>query len=403
MALATGVFKQVAVKRETVYGTAPSVASAQLLRRVTSQIDLKKDTFQSNELRPDFQIADFRHGTRRVKGALNGELSPGTYSDFFAAMVKREFTAGVSTAGASITIAASGQQYTVTRSAGSYLADGFKVGDVVRLSVGTFNAANLNANLMIVALTATVATVQTLNGAALVPEGPISSATVAVQGKKTFIPTTGHTDVSYSIEHWFNDVLKSELFTGVKMDKGSIQLPPTGPATVGFDVVGQNMTPGTARYFTSPNPVSASGVTASVNGLLLINGVPQAIVTGLNFSIDPAFSGDAVVGANVVPNQFAGPINVTGQFTAYFFDTTLRDLFLNETETSLVVVLTTNNTNSADFVSFTFPRIKLNDAAKNDGTGGVVQTFPFQALMNVNGGTGTSSEATTVSIQDTLA
>jgi hypothetical protein len=402
-AAATGIFKQVAIKREVTYGTAPAAASAQLLRRVTSQIDLKKDTFQSNEIRPDFQIADFRHGTRRVKGTLNGELSPGTYSDMFGAMLKRDFVAGASTAGASITVAGSGPTYTLTRAAGSFLTDGFKVGHVLRLSVGTFNAANANNNLLITALTAAVATVQTLNNSALVPEGPIASATVAVQGKTTYIPLTGHTDVSYSLEHWFNDIGRSELFTGVKMDKVAINLPPTGMATAAFDVVGQNMTPALARYFTSPNAITSSGTTAAVNGLLLVNGVPQAIVTGLSLSIDPTFSGDPVVGANVVPNQFAGPVNVTGQFTAYFTDTTLRDLFINETETTLMVVLTTNNTNNADFVAFTLPRIKLNDAAKNDGTGGVVQTFPFQALMNIYGGVGQSSEATTVLIQDTLA
>ena len=43
--------------------------------------------------------------------------------------------------------------------AGDFLTGGFKIGDVIRLSVGTFNALNLNKNLLIVALTATVATV----------------------------------------------------------------------------------------------------------------------------------------------------------------------------------------------------------------------------------------------------
>jgi len=49
------------------------------------------------------------------------------------------------------------------------------------------------------------------------------------------------------------------------------------------------------------------------------------------------------------------------------------------------------------------PRIKLGGQQKNDGSGGIVQTFPFQALLNANGGTGTSSEQTTIVIQDTAA
>lgn len=35
-----------------------------------------------------------RHGTRSAEGSVNGELSPGSYSDFFAALLAREFTTG---------------------------------------------------------------------------------------------------------------------------------------------------------------------------------------------------------------------------------------------------------------------------------------------------------------------
>lgn len=403
MPQATGIYKQVAIKRETVYGTVPAASAAQLLRRVKSEINLSKDTYQSNEIRSDFQVADYRHGVRRVKGSLSGELSPKTYSDQLSAMCKRDFAAVTPIAGASITIAGAGPSYTVTRAAGSFLTDGVKIGDVIRLSVGTFNAANLNKNLWITALTATVATVLVLNGSALVAEGPIATSTVTVYGKKTFIPTTGHTDVSYSIEHWFNDVAQSEVFSGVKFDKAAIQLPPTGMATVNFDVMGQNIVASTSRYFTSPTAVPSTGVVAAVNGLLTINGTQQTVVTGLSLNLDPGFSGDPVVGSNVVPNLFAGPVQVSGQFTAYFTDATLRDLFLNETESSLAVVLTTDNTATADFVGFTLSRIKVGDAAKSDGTGGVVQTFPFTALINNNGGAGTANEQTTLSIQDSQA
>jgi hypothetical protein len=403
MVQATGIYKQVAIKREATYGTIPAAASAQLLRRVQSTIDLQKDTYASNEIRPDMQIADFRHGVRRIKGSLQGELSPKTYSDQLSAMLKRDFTAGASAAAMSLTIAGAAGAWTVTRAAGSYLTDGFKIGDVIRLSVGALNANNINKNLLVYALTATVATCIVLNATTMTAEGPITGCTVAVQGKKTWIPPTGQTDISYSLEHWYNDISQSEVFSGIKFDKAAINLPPTGMATVQFDVIGQNITPAQARYFTSPTAIPSTGVVAAVNGVLVLNGVAQAVVTGLTLSLDPAFSGDPVVGANTVPNQFAGPVTITGQFTAYFTDNTLRDLFINETESSLIVALTTDNTATADVVCFTLPRIKLGGQQKSDGTGGIVQTFPFQALYNVNGGTGIATEQTTILIQDTAA
>ena len=85
MATASGIFKQVKYKAEVTYGTIPAAAASQALRRVTSSLDMTKDTYQSNEIRPDFQMADFRHGTRKVGGSINGELSAKTYADFMAA------------------------------------------------------------------------------------------------------------------------------------------------------------------------------------------------------------------------------------------------------------------------------------------------------------------------------
>ncbi len=404
MTLATGLFKQVKYKLETTFGIIPAASASQLLRRVESTLDMSKDTYPSQEIRSDLQRSDFRHGVRRVKGVLKGELSPKTYSDFIGAAVKKLFAAGVAASGAGITIAAgSGTSWTVTRAAGSYLTDGFKIGDVIRLSVGTFNAANINKNLFITALTATVATITVLNGVAMVAEGPISGSTVTVTGKKTFIPTSGHLDQSFSVEHWYSDLGQSEVFSGCKVDKVDFSLPPTGMATISVDLTGQNETTATAEYFTTPTAVTTTAVLASVNGVLRANGSVIATVTGLSIAIDPAFSGDPVVGSNVVPNLFPGTVHVSGQFTAYFDSATLRDSFLNETEIDLAVVFSADNTAAADFLTLVLPRIKVGGASKNDGQGGIVQTFPFEALINNNGGAGIATEKTTISIQDSAA
>ena len=214
---------------------------------------------------------------------------------------------------------------------------------------------------------------------------------------------TGHTDRSYSIEHYYSDLTQSECFTGCKVDKVALNLPPTGMATIGIDFMGQNMITAASQYFTSPTAASTTSALAAVNGVVRLNGVTAAILTGLSISIDPGFTGDPVVGSNLVPNLFPGSINVTGQATAYFQDVTLRDVFVNETEVDLYCTFTADNTAAADFMAFGLPRIKLGGAAKNDGQGGLVQTMPWRALKNVAGGTGIATEATTISIQDAQA
>ena len=413
MPIAAGLFKQLAYKIETTAGTAPGQSGGQLLRRVQSTVDLSKETYASNEKRTDFQIADFRHGVRKVNGQIQGELSPKTYSDLFGVALKRDFAAITALSSLSLTIAGTGPSYTVTRAAGSWLTDGVKVGDIIRLTTGSLNAANINKNLIVADVTsATVLSVIPLNGSAMAAEGPVTGCGVSWPGKKTFIPTTGHTDKSVSFEHWYSDLGQSELFLGCKMDKIGLSLPPSGIATVNFDVLGLDLADTatkrggvatTTQYFTTPTAISSTGVLAAVNGLLRVAGSTVATITGLTVEVDPTYQGDPVVGANTIPQLFPGKVNVTGQFTAYFDSVTLRDAFVNETEIDLVAAFTTDGSATADFISVALPRIKVGSANKNDGDGGLVQTFSFQALLNTAGGTGVKTERTTFSMQDSQA
>ena len=87
MTIAQGVKKVVSYKKQTGLGSPASGSGGQELRRVTSTINLTKDTYQSNEIRSDQQIADFRHGSKQVTGTLSGELSPGTYKDFLQSVL----------------------------------------------------------------------------------------------------------------------------------------------------------------------------------------------------------------------------------------------------------------------------------------------------------------------------
>ena len=403
MSTASGIYKQVSYKEEVTYGVTPAAAAAQAIRRVTSSLDMTKDTYQSNEIRTDFQMADFRHGQRKVAGAINGELSAKTYSDFMAAALKKAFTATPPITGASITIAGTLGAYTITRAAGSFLADGVKIGDVVRLTAGAFAAGNLNKNIMVTAATATVLTGLTLNGSTLTAEGPIASATVTVAGKKSMIPQSGHTDKSFSIEHWYPDVPTSEIFTGCKVSKIGLGLPPTGMATCNVEFMGKDAVPSATQYFTSPTGITTTGTMASVNGVLRVAGATVANVTGLTIDIAAAQSGEPTVGANTVAFQAAGRVLVTGQLTATFESTALRDAFYNETEISLYAAFTADNSAASDFITFCLPRIKAGGAAKDDGEKTITQTIPFQALLNISGGAALATDLTTIAIQDSAA
>lgn len=403
MTIATGVAKSVAYKAESTWGTAAGSSGAQYLRRITSNLSLKKDTYQSAEIRTDYQVADFRHGVRRVEGSMAGELSPGTWKDFMSAAVRKAWASVTALTGLSITIAASGSQYTLTRGSGSYLTDGVKVGDVVRLTAGSFTAGNKDKNLFVTALTATVATVTVLNGLTLTAEGPIASATLAVTGKKTYVPASSHTDPSFTIEDWRSDVSLSHVFTGCKVQQLDLKFPPTGMATIDVGILGKDITTAGSQYFSSPTAATSTGVLAAVNGVLQVSGSTIAILTGLDISIKQGQSGIPVVGSNTYADITEGRVIVDGSMTVLLQDGTFRDYFINETEISLAAVFTTSGSAAADFVGVSIPRLKVRAADMDDGEKATVLTLPFQALYNSSGGASTSSEQSTIVFQDSQA
>ena len=397
MATASGINKVVSYKKETSFGTLPSpTTGGQTLRRVSSTFNLTKETYQSEEIRTDYQLVDFRHGVRAVEGSISGELSAGTYADFLASALARKWTAATPSALGSTTIASVGGTYTITRTTGSWLTDTVRVGNVIRLT--GFATANNNVNLLVIALTATVVTVVALNGIKLTNETVASGGTYQVRGKTTYAPTTGHTDDSYTFEEWYADIGQSEVTVGNKVNTVGIALPATGLTTVDLSFMGQDLEKrGTSQFFTTPTAQNSNGIFAAVNGALIVNGAPVALVTGANFNINRNLTSEAVVGSNIKPEIYEGRIIVDGDCTTLYQDGTFAGYFDNETEISLVVALTANSLPNSEFMSFTIPRLKLSTNTKDDGEKGIVSSNSFQALkgFGANG-----FEATTLMIQD---
>lgn len=401
MVIANGIFKQVRYKKQTAFATIASTTGGQQMRRVTSDIELSKDSYRSNEIRTDQQRGDSRHGMRKVGGKIAGELTVGTHKDFFESFCRQTWQAPATT-GALTTVAAAsttGTLGTFTRTGGSYLTDGFKVGDVVRpAGFATTGVPNNGKNMVVTALSATVMTVSTLDGSAVGPKAAGDSVTIAMPGKKTWVPASGHTNDCYTIEHFYSDIGTSETFDSCRIASVDIGMPATGLATIDWTFMGRDMTPGEAAYFPSPTASTTGRGLAAVNGLLIVAGVVVGLLTGMTLTGSANASTGEVVGSNVTPDVFVGAVDVSGQLTVYFVDSTYRDMFVNETEVSLVAVLTADNTPGAAFQAYSMPRVKVNGATKDDGEKGLVMTMPFVALANDAPATGTLY--TTFAVQD---
>lgn len=72
---------------ETVYGQTPTSPAFKPIRHTGTTLGLSKESLQSEELRDDRQISDFRHGAYQVGGDINIELSYGSFDDLLEAVM----------------------------------------------------------------------------------------------------------------------------------------------------------------------------------------------------------------------------------------------------------------------------------------------------------------------------
>lgn len=77
---------------ETTYGVTPSNPVFEYVRHTGTTLGLSKEGLQSEELRDDRQISDFRHGARQVGGDITFELSYGSFDPILEALLGGTWT-----------------------------------------------------------------------------------------------------------------------------------------------------------------------------------------------------------------------------------------------------------------------------------------------------------------------
>lgn len=414
MSIAEGVQAQVAYKAYAsgvitagTLATSSSdlgASSAQVLRRVSSSLKLAKDTYQSNEIRADRQIVDFRHGVKRVTGSLSGEFSPKTYFPFIEAACRGTKAAAITASQSDFTsVSADHSASTFTFSAGDPVAKGLRVGMIARFS-SLSDSDNNGKNFLILGFGGTSNRTVTVYPApdTMTADSSFSLTTV---GKSIAMPSSNFVSRKFGFEHYFADLGIAHLFTECRVGGFTLQLPPTGLSTIEIPVMGrsqENYEGSVAPFFSSPTAAGSEGIFAAVNGLIQVGGSTVGVVTGLNVQMNLNPSSDAVVGQNFVPEIFLGKANVTGQITAMLQDNVLINDFINESEISILAYLTTTSAVNTPAASILLPRIKFSDApVAVQGEGAQIITLPFQALKYT--GSTAGIEQTTFQMCDTEA
>lgn len=390
MTIGSGVNKKLIFKEETTWGTKPSAGSAQLLRRETSTIDLTTTAVTSNEIRSDQQTSDSRNSAFMVQGSINAELSSGTYQDLMAATLRGSWASGATVTATTISFTASTS--TISRSSGSWVTMGIKAYDLIAVS-GAAQSGN-NSKFLVLTVSATDLTV----AGTLTDESAGNSITLAVDGKKVMIPTSGHTNRSFTIEHFYElgTTDHSERNVGCKFSSMNFDFKPNAMSKVVFGVMGKNQETATSQYYTSPTAETTNATMAGTDGALYISGTAYTNFTSMTIDINGNMQNGQVIGSKYTPDIFQGRFSVTGQMQAYFESAAHYNAFIAETELSIAFKQTDP---SGESIIIKMPRVKFTGAAKDDKeVGGIIETLPFVALLPASSST---QDQSTIIIQDT--
>jgi hypothetical protein len=363
---------------ESTYGTTPNNPALDLVRITGTTLGLAKDSLQSEEIRSDRQIADFRQGANQVGGDINFELSYGSFDQFLEAVLLSADWAAPADTGVT-TLSQSATQ--ITRASGSFVTDGFEVGQTAEVT--GFAGSGANGTVLITAVAALALDVTALDGQTLAVEaGDGDEQVVANPSIKA-----GTERRSFTFVRHFADIQTADnpyyIYRGVELNSVQFTIAANSMVTGTFSIIGQSQETaqdltglGTPTY----NPASTTSPLDSFTGSLQEGGTTVAVVTEISMTLQNGIEPRFVVGSKNSIYPSIGRSNLTGQVTAYFEDSDLVNKFLNETESSLVFTLPDGAGNQ---LRVTIPRIKYTGGQPDvSGEGPITLAMPFQALLD---------------------
>lgn len=370
---------------ETVYGTTPDPAPFSRIRHTGVTLGVQRGSIQSDELRDDRQISDFRLGTTTVAGDINTELSFSSFDDLLQAVLCGTW-APKATLNA-LTLSIDDADDSINDSGDGFVDAGFEAGDVVTLAGFDDNVENVGT-FVIDTVAAGKITLLASDGVAsadLVTEAAGDDATI--ETTETILKA-GVTRRSFSILRHFSDIAATgdgkpyHLFNGCEFNTLALAVSPSAIVTAAFGVLGRE---GVAPSNTPPanSTFAAAETTAPLDAFTgeLTEGVTAlGTVTEFSVNLENGLEARPVVGSKLTLRPSIGRSNLTGSATVYFEDASFVEKFINEDDVALSFTLPDGAGN--EYI-FEFPRVKFTAGQPDvSGQGSITLSMPFQGIMD---------------------
>lgn len=202
----------------------------------------------------------------------------------------------------------------------------------------------------------------------------------------TNVLNTGTTVKSFTIEDGALDITQYRGFTGCMVNTMQMSIAPNQMTTATFGIIGKNMTQGTTPLDATLTAASGSEPFDSYSGSISEGGSTIAYLSAIDFTLNNNLNPAFVLGSTTNAQMEFGMSTLEGTLTAYYQDKTLIDKFLNETESSLSIVL--DDRVAGLNYTLLMPRIKINGAAVPvSNPASRLLTIPFVALRDSSTGT----------------
>lgn len=318
---------------ETTPGVTPTNPSWSPLRNTGGIPAVTRDSLVSNELDGSRETSAIRTGNKQVSGEYSIELSSSSQDDLLAGAMTSSWVSGVSQTAVNVAVVATAK--TFTRSTGSFITDGVEVGDLIAFTDLTGN------NKLPFVVTSVSATVVTGAG---IPHTLEDQASTATDYKTGDTLGTGNLCKTYSILTWLKGKCGGAdsyiLTKGVEFTGFTVEQSVNAMVTGSFPFIGlsQEIVAGPPAGSTFTIDFDAAPF-ASVD-VSAFNGDAQLkLIDTFTITNDNGASAQFELGNQSVAFVERGRAANTFSLAGKMYDTSMLNLFLNETQVTLTSIL----------------------------------------------------------------
>jgi hypothetical protein len=367
-----------AYKVQSAQGTQSSGSGGTQLRLADGSAGIKmtKAVTESNEVRADGMRSRGRHGIQKATGAWNHQMSLGSCEPIIEAIMRDTYSAadlaiteasvlGGSAAATSITTGAN----SIVAAAGSWITQGLRVNDIIRLTGQATSTTNNSKNIRITGLTALIiTTAETL----VVNATPDTSFTVTRSGKKLIQYSAGVLVPRwYTAEDYEGDSDGTEVATDFVWTNGKVHMAPNGilhfdPGGIGTGQF-QTLTGASAPLFTSPTLNTAVPLSV-VDATIRLNGVDLVELSSFDLTMDIGGVAPETFGSGAQkysPAVFTGQMGINISMTALRKDFARVANFVAEDVLTLHVMAVENESEPKDFIAFSLTNFTFGGVDKS--------------------------------------